>query len=895
MSHTNASESPHTLLHKLCGQITGLKDDDISPLYQFALTTVSSSIASSETDEFVLSEKIKKKLARQGREKDAAGFSEILRKLQSNSALQDRTSILCLLLRLADDKSLRQGSKQKVTFNQGLLSLPSSTPHPAGKPRWGATPSSFNSTTDRSAASSGISSIHGTLSSTEPTPQSFAPGFTPAPRKQKGLFRTPGAPVRETTSKDVSSVKGSLGLSSIITQPKNLDEIPESVLLRDMVFIFQGIEGKLIHLDPDRDAFVIDSKVHVRKSTRTFVTKLGECGWLHNKVKKFTNSHNKDRSIGLVAQSFLSALQQELTDYYRLIAVLESQLHQEEVGGHPTLSLRQLVVWTCEPLVRIKALAAMVDVCQGKRGGGLASAIHSYLQHGDPSIQALVKHTLTLVVQPIFSTITRWIYDGELEDAYHEFFVASNPVVKDDRLWHDKYTVRKAMIPSFISPDQANKILLTGKSINFLRQVCKDRTTIRNRDAIKNAETTQGEQERSLRIISVNLISVESIFMQDMLAFPKMIDTVYKETSQHLLEVLHNKYKFMEHLKAMRRYLLLGQGDFIRHLMDLLEDNLARPAASLFMHNLTEILESAIRATNAQFDDSDILKRLDVRLLEVSPEDTGWDVFSLDYHVDGPIRTVFTPECMNIYLRVFNFLWRAKRMEYILAAVFKEQLNNARLLRNMPELCMVLHQGHLICNEMFHFVQQVQYYLNFEVLECAWDELLQKVTEATDLDHIISAHQEFLDNINTRSLLDTQSSKILTQLRTIFDLIIKFEKIQEGLYLAATDELEARERYQKNLKRQEEMGEWGVTGDEEEEEEQRKQEFINAFIPTTRSQLRLLAESYQNMVQQFLVMLMGIPDINLRFLSVRLDFNEHYKAKEPKLRLSLGRKVKPQA
>lgn len=26
--------------------------------------------------------------------------------------------------------------------------------------------------------------------------------------------------------------------------------------------------------------------------------------------------------------------------------------------------------------------------------------------------------------------------------------------------------------------------------------------------------------------------------------------------------------------------------------------------------------------------------------LQVSPGDTGWDVFSLDYHVDGPIATV---------------------------------------------------------------------------------------------------------------------------------------------------------------------------------------------------------------------------------------------------------------
>jgi gamma-tubulin complex component 3 len=85
-------------------------------------------------------------------------------------------------------------------------------------------------------------------------------------------------------------------------------------------------------------------QAQVRRSTRTLVTKLAECGWLHNKVKKYIDSHNKDRSIGLVGQvwlmktwfcflastfplqSFLAALQQELTDYYRLIAVLESQV-----------------------------------------------------------------------------------------------------------------------------------------------------------------------------------------------------------------------------------------------------------------------------------------------------------------------------------------------------------------------------------------------------------------------------------------------------------------------------------------------------------------------------------------------------------------------------------------
>ena len=43
----------------------------------------------------------------------------------------------------------------------------------------------------------------------------------------------------------------------------------------------------------------------------------------------------------------------------------------------------------------------------------------------------------------------------------------------------------------------------------------------------------------------------------------------------------------MDHLMGIRRYLLLGQGDFIRHLMDLLAGDLEKRADLLYMHNLT--------------------------------------------------------------------------------------------------------------------------------------------------------------------------------------------------------------------------------------------------------------------------------------------------------------------
>ncbi|XP_016151144.1 gamma-tubulin complex component 3 homolog [Sinocyclocheilus grahami] len=416
-----------------------------------------------------------------------------------------------------------------------------------------------------------------------------------------------------------------------------------------------------------------------------------------------------------------------------------------------------------------------------------------------------------------------------------------------------------------------SKVLLIGKSINFLHQVCHDRTPPgKIMPASKSTDSPKDAVE---------------LFTDLEGAFQSNIDAAYFETSKYLLDVLNKNYQLLEHLQAMRRYLLLGQGDFIRHLMDLLKPELVRAATTLYQHNLTGILETAVRATNAQFDSPEILKRLDVRLLEVSPGDTGWHVFSLDYHVEGPIATVFTRECMSHYLRVFNFLWRAKRMEYILTDIWKGQMCNAKLLKSMPELSGVLHQCHVLASEMVHFIHQMQYYITFEVLECSWDELWNKVQQAQDLDHIIAAHDVFLDSIISRCLLDVNNRSLLNQLRAVFDQIIEFQNAQDTLYRSALEELQLRIQFEDKKRQREEMGEWGVTAEQEAEENRRVQEFKDT-IPKMCSQLRLLTHFYQGIVQEFLRLLMT--DESLQFLSFRLDFNEHYKARDPRLRPSLG-------
>ncbi|XP_019959482.1 gamma-tubulin complex component 3 [Paralichthys olivaceus] len=888
-------KSPNVLLQSLCCRITGKSEAEVAHQFQYAVRVIGSNYAPTiERDEFLVSEKIKKELLRQRREADAALFSELHRKLQTQGVLKHRWSVLYLLLSLSEDprKPSSRVGNYGALFAQALPRDAHSTPFYCTRPQslaLGYVERSSGLTA--SVGTSGISSLGVyTLNGPTPTPQSLLAGQPPqsaaAATLPLGSRLAWALPMSSSPSSALAlpATRPALGPpapSTRLVRPRrdgDTGEVSEAALVRDILYVFQGIDGKFIKLSAQENCYKIDSKVVLHKSLRDTCSRLAELGWLHNKVMKFTDARSVDRAFGLVGQSFCASLHQELKEYYRLLSVLHSQLQVEDEQGvivctESSLTLRRLLVWMYDPKVRLKTLAALVDYCQGRKGGELASAVHAYGKTGDPQMRALVQHILSLVSHPILNFLYRWIYDGELEDTYHEFFVASDPNVKTDRLWHDKYSLRKSMIPSFITMDQARKVLLIGKSINFLHQVCHDRTPPgKITAASKSADTPKDAAEL--------LSDLEG-------AFQEKIDAAYFDTSKYLLDVLNHNYLLLEHLQAMRRYLLLGQGDFIRHLMDLLKPELVRPATTLYQHNLTGILETAVRATNAQFDNAEILKRLDVRLLEVSPGDTGWDVFSLDYHVEGPIATVFTRECMGHYLRVFNFLWRAKRMEYTLTDIWKGQMCNAKLLKTMPELSGVLHQCHILASEMVHFIHQMQYYITFEVLECSWDELWNKVQQAQDLDHIIAAHEVFLDTIISRCLLDNNSRSLLNQLRSIFDQIIEFQSSQDSLYRSALEELTLRLQYEERKKQREEEGQWGVTAELEAEEKRRIQEFQET-ISKMRSQFRILTHCYQSSVQQFLVLLMTSSDESLRFLSFRLDFNEHYRAREPRLRASLG-------
>jgi gamma-tubulin complex component 3 len=318
--------------------------------------------------------------------------------------------------------------------------------------------------------------------------------------------------------------------------------VSDEILLKDLMFVFQGIEGRIIRFHEESGEFRLDKEANVPRPIRDLVQRLCEIGFLYKKLSSHFGSMSAKDNVGLVAQSFCSSMQNELTQFYRLIAVLENAISRGE------MTLRRLQLWCMEPTQRLRMMVAMVESCVGAYGGAQAGVVHSYIHHGDPTVQEFVHKVLKSMCSPLFIMVVRWVYEGDLVDPHAEFFIRSEFNVEEENWWKSKYILRTEMIPGFIDKALAKKIFLIGKSLNFLRFRAADQewVAMRSQLGVKTAGIEYG----------------------DLQGFEKSIDSAFKLTSRRVISRLIDDYKLKEHLLAMKKYLLLGQGDFIQSLMD---------------------------------------------------------------------------------------------------------------------------------------------------------------------------------------------------------------------------------------------------------------------------------------------------------------------------------------
>jgi gamma-tubulin complex component 3 len=467
---------------------------------------------------------------------------------------------------------------------------------------------------------------------------------------------------------------------------------------------------------------------------------------------------------------------------------------------------------------------------------------------------------LTPVTRPFYDMLRHWIYDGELSDPYHEFFVLErdpNEVKEGEdprnrtsatSVWEDKYDLNTNMIPSIMTEDFAQKVFLIGKSLNFIRYSCGDSAWVEQYSKAASKELRYG----------------------DTATLEAWIDEAYKTTMARLMHLMTDKFHLFEHLKALKDYIFLGQGDFIALLMESLSANLDRPAGAQYRHTLTAQLEHAIRGSNAQYDSPEVLRRLDARMLQLSHGDIGWDCFTLEYKVDAPVDVVVTPWANRQYLKMFNFLWRVKRVEFVLATTWRKCMTGARGVLQAGDQTVAetwkSTRGEIAA--MIHFIGQLQYYILFEVIESSWDDLQKAVhAEGCTLNELIAAHLKYLHQITHKGLLGGKESKSSNHMKTmgeLMSLMLHYRNSVDGLYSWSVADFSRRQDSE-------------LRGGSQETESAEN----DSVFTELKTRLSDLGHQFRKKVATLLGDLAYQPDTDMRFLGVVMNFNDFYHPVRP--------------
>uniref|UniRef100_A0AAQ4NNT1 Gamma-tubulin complex component n=1 Tax=Gasterosteus aculeatus aculeatus TaxID=481459 RepID=A0AAQ4NNT1_GASAC len=514
----------------------------------------------------------------------------------------------------------------------------------------------------------------------------------------------------------------------------------EQALVEDLLFVLVGVDGRDITAQPvlgrQNRSFIVDSTLDM--SIKELVNRILPVASYYSTITRFIEEKSSFE-YGQVNHALTAAMRTLMKEYLILVTQLE---HLQRQG---LLSLQKLWFYI-QPTMRTMEILASIasSVDKGEcMGGSTLSLLHdrTFNYTGDSQAQELCLYLTKAASVPYFEILEKWIYRGIIKDPYSEFMVEEHELQKEkiqedynDKYWDQRYTIVQHRIPSFLQK-MADKILSTGKYLNVVRECGRDVTCPDAREVLYTLK------ER---------------------AYVEQIEKAYNYASKVLLAFLMEEKELVSRLRSIKHYFLMDKGDFFVHFMDLTEEELKKPVDDIVPPRLEALLELALRMSTANTDPfKDDLKVgtscQSVVVFELccacwpsrpsrkKPSSTRTPrrhkLFNLTLTLFKPIcphiltRNNLCRKALTRYQMLFRHLFYCKHVERLLCNVW---------ISNKDFKLYSLHCGTF--NRMLNFVQNIQYYMMFEVMEPTWHIMENNLKTASNIDDVLCHHTSFLDN-----------------------------------------------------------------------------------------------------------------------------------------------------
>jgi gamma-tubulin complex component 2 len=572
-------------------------------------------------------------------------------------------------------------------------------------------------------------------------------------------------------------------------------QVKEKILIDEVIGSFLGLESRHIRLkgtkghtssldNYDFQLFGADG-VSFDVSLTHLVEQILPLSTSYVRVRNFISSHNPGYEYGRVMHAFCEGLDFLLQDYVNFVNQLERQ-HRKYSRSDP-LTMKNIYYQITPSLHSMSIMEhATKAVCE-KKGGDLINSLwaldkRSYM--GDTVAKKVLGILLDRASVPYMEMMSSWLQTGLLKDPYEEFMIrrpsdskqkTSKLIELDGDAWMALFEIDEIhVLKDVITNDWTKKkILTTGRYWNAVNACSVDQ------------ESYQEKSQGAYKIPKLE-------FNSDSSAISAYIDNMYQNASRVLVRLMMHNFRLMDSLRIMRRYFLLDKGDFLVHFLDASEQELVKQAENVSIGRVQHCLSMAVQLTEGYREDVDSEadvpslclidpKRLRCRfsaqslvahldslyggIADMEPQtpsrqvygmsskgNTGIEVFQIEFpRIPFPISLALSQHAMDNYKLLFRHLFFTKHVERRLIGVWRDH----QVLKKLDSVRGLLGPTFLLRQRMLHFVQNLIYYMSFEVIESNWIEMISSIDLSTDpmapqsqrhhtVDDILNVHDEFL-------------------------------------------------------------------------------------------------------------------------------------------------------
>uniref|UniRef100_A0A8C6TNN5 Gamma-tubulin complex component n=1 Tax=Neogobius melanostomus TaxID=47308 RepID=A0A8C6TNN5_9GOBI len=461
---------------------------------------------------------------------------------------------------------------------------------------------------------------------------------------------------------------------------------------------------------------------------------------------------------GVYLRAFCTGLDSMLQPYRQALLDLE-----HEFLGDPHLTISHVNYKLDQFQLLFPSVMVVVETIRAQKihGCQILETVYKHSCGGLPPVRTALEKILCVCHGVLYKQLAAWMLHGLLLDQHEELFIRQGPSgsgssanqdeedddlglgglsgkqlreLQDLRLIEEEnmlapslqqFSLRTEMLPSYIPVRVAEKILFVGESVQMFENhnhgPSRTGSILKHREDVFASELHRLKQQPLFSLVD----------------FENLIDHIRSTVAEHLWTLMVEEADLIEQLKIIKDFFLLGRGELYQVFIDLAQHMLKTPpTASCCRPCLSGHFNPGREGAAAQ----DTSPR--------EPPQSGWAALGLSYRVQWPLHILFTPAVLEKYNVVFRYLLSVRRVQSQLQHLWALQMQRKHLKSSQTDAPQWRLRNH-----MAFLIDNLQYYLQVDVLESQFSQLLAQINSTRDFESIRLAHDHFLSNLLAQSFI----------------------------------------------------------------------------------------------------------------------------------------------